>query len=151
MPTSVDFPTFFSSNVNVFTVVFRIVLILRLNPLKLTTQPDPKGISSSGFVFHKHRCCPSVCEPAWWPFSRVAACWLSLLTHVGVVRDHTCLRLLPPAPPPHSHCHSLTHHPLIFQLSKGLHRRPVLIFKSPGCFYTSPISSPGGQSLKYAH
>lgn len=45
----------------------RIVLMLYLNPLKLTTQPDPKGFFSSVFFFHKHRCCPSVSAPAWWP------------------------------------------------------------------------------------
>lgn len=122
LPITINFPRVFLK-CKYFYSCLRTVLILYLNPLKLTTQPHPKGFFFSLFFFHKHRCCPSVSLPAWWPFSRVAACWLGLLTYVGVVRDHTC--------------HSLTHHPLIFQPSRG----PVLIFKSPDCFYTTPISS----------
>lgn len=73
----------------------------------------------------KHRCCPSVCPPAWWPCSRVAACWSGPLICVGVVREPY---LSTPAKLSSTHCHSHPHHPSIFQLNRGLHRRPLLIF-----------------------
>lgn len=108
LPIFINFPRVFLK-CKYFNSCLRIVLILYLHPLKLTTQPEPKGFFSSVLFFHKHRCCPSVSVPAWWPFSRVAACWLGRLTYVGVVRDHTFLR---PLHPRLSLTHSLTHSPI---------------------------------------
>lgn len=50
----------------------------------------------------------------------------------GTIPFYACS---PPPTPTHD-CHSFTHHPSIYQLCKDLSRRPVLIFKSPGCWRT---------------
>lgn len=98
-----------------FYSYLRIVLILNLNSLKLTTQMDPKGFFSSVFSFHKHRCCPSVSVSAWWPFSRVAACWLGCVSHMwglsGTIPFHGCSPPPPTSPPPTFPRLSLTHPP----------------------------------------
>lgn len=54
----------------------------------------------------KHRCCPSVSAPAWWPRSRVAACCSAPQICVrGLSGNCTCLRL--PNSPPHPVAHTL--------------------------------------------
>ena len=128
------FPKFFLK-CKYFYSCLRTVLTLYVNPLKLTTQPDPKGFFSLVFSFHKHRCCPSVSLPAWWPFSRVAACWLACVSHMwglsGTIPFHACS-----PPPPHPRLSLIHPSPLNLSLCKDLSRRPVLIFKSPGCWST---------------
>lgn len=125
-----------------------VVLCITLKSAGGDHPPRPPGLLlSSVFLFLQpstgavHLC---VCLPGG-PSPRVAACWPDLLMHVGVEEGPY---LSTPAKLPSTQRHSHPHHPSISQLSKGLHRRPVLISVPPGRLYASPISGPGGLSLK---
>lgn len=95
-----------------------------VNPLAVTTHPDPLGCFYP--VFFLQAQVLSICVSAWLvALPRVAACWPGFLMVVGVVGGPY---LSTPAKLPSTQRHSRPHHPSIPQLNKGLHRQPVLIF-----------------------